>query len=75
MNAPSTKGYGGYSHGPVNFGHEENRDGYSTKVTGMDTSPIGNRCVNTNMVTRWVHYEGKREGYTANVPGMDTPPR
>ena len=33
MSAPGGKhGYGGYS-GPVNFGHEEDRDGYSTKVS------------------------------------------
>ena len=39
VNAPPGKGYGGYAHGPLNFGHEENRDGYTTKVTGMDTLP------------------------------------
>jgi hypothetical protein len=32
VNAPATKGYGGYSHGPLNFGHVEDRDGYATKV-------------------------------------------
>jgi hypothetical protein len=31
--APATKGYGGYSHGPLNFGHVEDRDGYATKVS------------------------------------------
>jgi len=39
VNAPGGEhGYGGYS-GPVNFGHEEDRDGYSTKVS-MDIVDI-----------------------------------
>jgi len=61
VSAPGGKhGYGGYS-GPVNFGHNEERDGYATKGSYYVDLPDGRRQIVT------YHVGDGYSGYVADV--------